>query len=196
MTQRSIPLRTRRRGADLEDALYAAALAELAERGYAGLSVEGVAARARTGKAALYRRWSGKQELVLAALRHGMPALPDPDPHQSARENLLAAFTALAAVLAGSTSLPGISMAVDLLREPELRAGFIDELLTPRLQTIESILRRGVDTGEIDPAGLRPLAARTGPALILQTILLTGEPPSSRELAAIVSTVLGVTEQP
>lgn len=189
--QHSVPPRTRRRGAALEDALYTATLAELAARGYAALSMEGVAARAHTGKAALYRRWSSKRELVLAALRHAMPALPDPDPDQSVRANLLAIFTALCDVLAGSTSLPGISMAVDLLREPELRASFTEELLAPRLQTIETVLRQGVDTGEIDPSALGPLTARTGPALILQTILLTGQPPSRHELETIVDTVLG-----
>lgn len=189
--QHSVPPRSRRRGTELEHALYTAALAELTEHGYAALSMEGVATRARTGKAALYRRWSSKHELVLAALRHAMPALPDPDPHQSARENLLAVFTALSDALAGSTPLPGISMAVDLLREPELRASFTDELLTPRLRTIESVLRRGVDTGEVNPATLGPLTARTGPALILQAVLLTGEPPSPHELETIVDAVLG-----
>ncbi|MGH3501225.1 MAG: TetR/AcrR family transcriptional regulator [Nocardioidaceae bacterium] len=191
MTQRSTPPRTRRRGATLEDALYTAALAELAAHGYAALSMEGVAARAHTGKAALYRRWPSKRELVLAALRHAMPVLPDPGPDQSARANLMAVFTALCDVLAGSTPMPGISMAADMLREPGLRASFTDELLTPRLQTIETVLRRGVDTGEIDPSALGPLTARTGPALILQTILLTGEPPSPHELETIVNTVLG-----
>lgn len=186
-----MPLRTRRRGADLEDALYTATLAELAAHGYAALSMEGVAARAHTGKAALYRRWSSKHDLVLAAFRHAMPALPDPDANKSVRENLFSVLTALCGVLAGATPLPGISMAVDLLREPELRASFTDELLTPRLQTIETVLRRGVETGEIRPATLGPFTARIGPALILQTILLTGEPPSPHELETIVSTVLG-----
>jgi AcrR family transcriptional regulator len=153
--------------------------------------MEGVAARAHTGKAALYRRWPSKRELVLAAFRHAMPALPDLDDDKSVRENLLSVFTALSDVLAGSTPLPGISMAADLLREPELRASFTDELLTPRLQTIENVLRRGVDTGEIDPTTLGPLTARTGPALILQTILLNGEPPSPHELQTIVNAVLG-----
>lgn len=153
--------------------------------------MEGVAARAHTGKAALYRRWPNKRELVLAALRHAMPALPGPDPEQSVRANLVAMFTALSNVLAGYTPLPGISTAVDLLREPELRAGFTDEVLTPRLQTIETVLGRGLDTGEINPTTLGPLTARTGPALILQTILLTGEPPSPDELETIVDAVLG-----
>ena len=60
--------RSRRRGEVLERALYEATLAELAEVGYGGLTMEGIAARAHTGKAALYRRWATKCELVHAAL--------------------------------------------------------------------------------------------------------------------------------
>jgi len=43
-------IRSRRRGPELEHALYQAALAELVEVGYARLTMEGVAARARTAR--------------------------------------------------------------------------------------------------------------------------------------------------
>ena len=60
--------RQRRRGPALENALLAAAWDELDERGYDDFTVDGVAARARTSRAVLYRRWPGKPELVHAAL--------------------------------------------------------------------------------------------------------------------------------
>ena len=63
----------RRRGAALEDAILAAAYVELATVGYGAFSVEAVAARARTGKASIYRRWPTKQELVLDALLQALP---------------------------------------------------------------------------------------------------------------------------
>jgi AcrR family transcriptional regulator len=37
--------------------------------GYANLTMEGVATRAGTGKAVLYRRWPNRAALVLAAMR-------------------------------------------------------------------------------------------------------------------------------
>jgi len=58
---------TRRRGAELEQAICRAVLLELAERGYAATTYEGVAARAGTSKPVLYRRWASKAEMVLAA---------------------------------------------------------------------------------------------------------------------------------
>jgi AcrR family transcriptional regulator len=63
-------VRHRRRGQELENALLDAAWEELATAGFPGLTMESVAARAKTGVAVLYRRWSNKDDLVLAAVEH------------------------------------------------------------------------------------------------------------------------------
>src|ERR1700761_4680825 len=62
--------RQRRRGEELEAALLDAAWDELVEAGFAKLTMESVAARAKTGVAVLYRRWPNKDDLVLAAIQH------------------------------------------------------------------------------------------------------------------------------
>ncbi|GAA2671797.1 TetR/AcrR family transcriptional regulator [Streptomyces lunalinharesii] len=180
----------RRRGAELEHAIYAATLDELAANGYGRLSMDGIAARAGTGKAALYRRWPGKQPLVLDALRHALPPLPEPNPERSTRENLADVLTAFNDVLAGRTLIPGIEFIVDMLHEPELRTLFAQQVIAPRLASIDALLHEGVHRGEFDSGAVQPLAARTGPALILQSFLLTGEPPGPRELDLIIDTVL------
>ena len=190
MAQQTATIRTRRRGKELEDALYDATLAELAAVGYGRLTMEGIAARAHTGKAALYRRWSSKHDLVQAALLYALPALPEPRPDRSARENLLAIFTAHGDVVAGKTAFPGLGSMNQLVHEPELRAIFADAVVGPRLRIIESVLQAGVANGEIDAATLTPYTARVGTALINQQVLLTGAPPNKRQLAHIVDTVV------
>jgi AcrR family transcriptional regulator len=182
--------RRRRRGQVLERALYEATLAELAEVGYGGLTMEGIAARAQTGKAALYRRWATKCELVHAALVFALPPVPEPRSGRSARENLLAMFTSHRDMLAGKTGFPGLDIIHQLLHEPEMRTIFAEAVVGPRLKIAESILRAAVCDGDIDPATITPLTARIGPALINQHFLLTGEPPNRRELALIVDTVI------
>ena len=184
-------VRSRRRGAALEHAVYAATLAELCDLGYGRLSMEGIAARARTGKAALYRRWPTKRALVLAALRHAMPEPPQPRADRSARQNLMAIFDAHRAVLTGKHEFPGVEIIGQLLHEPELRDMFARDLIAPRLAVIECVLRDAENAGEIDPGTLTPLTARIGPALIMQHVLLNGTPPSRSELTRIVDTVLG-----
>jgi AcrR family transcriptional regulator len=183
-------IRSRRRGEVLERALYEATLAELAAVGYGGLTMEGIAARARTGKAALYRRWASKHDLVQAALHYAVPPLPEPRADRPARDNLLAVLTAHCDVLAGNTAFPGLAIIGQLIHESELRAIFADAVVAPRLRIIESILRAGVRNGEIDAAMLTPLTARVGPALINQHLLLTGSPPDRRRLMRIVDTVI------
>jgi AcrR family transcriptional regulator len=190
MGQQTAVVRTRRRGKQLEDALYEATLAELAAVGYGGLTMEGIAARARTGKAALYRRWSSKHDLVQAALLYALPPLPEPRPDRSARENLLAALNAHCDVVSGKTAFPGLDSMQQLLHEPELRAIFADAVVGPRLRITESILQAAAESGEIDAASITPYTARVGTALVNQQMLLTGGPPNKRQLAQIVDTVL------
>ncbi len=193
MAQQHSTVRSRRRGKELEHALYDAALAELAAVGYARLTMEGIAARARTGKAALYRRWPSKHALVHDALHYALPPLPEPREDRSARENLLVVFTAHCDVLAGNTAFPSLAIMGQLIHEPELRAIFADAVVAPRLRIIESILRAGERSGEIDSTMLTPLTARVGPALINQHLLLNGVPPNKRHLMQIVDTVIPST---
>jgi AcrR family transcriptional regulator len=74
------PPGSRRRGAALEATILAAAWAELGEVGYARLTMEAVAARARTGKQVLYRRWPNRAQLAVAALRHAVGSVADTIP--------------------------------------------------------------------------------------------------------------------
>ena len=152
--------------------------------------MEGIAARAHTGKAALYRRWASKHDLVQAAMTYNVPPLPEPRAGRSARENLLAVFTAHRDVLAGKTDFPGLEIISQLIHEPELRAIFVDAVVVPRVKIVESILKTAVHDGDIDPATITPLTARIGSALINQHFMLTGTPPTRRELTLIVDTVI------
>jgi AcrR family transcriptional regulator len=75
------PKRTGRpRSLDADRAILAATRAALVELGWGGLTLGDVAARAGVAKTTLYRRWAGKNELVvdaLAALFEEQLDLPD-----------------------------------------------------------------------------------------------------------------------
>jgi AcrR family transcriptional regulator len=58
----------RPRSAEADRAILESALDAFVENGFEGMSVEAVAERAGVGKTTIYRRWSSKQELVVAAL--------------------------------------------------------------------------------------------------------------------------------
>lgn len=82
-----------------------------------------------------------------------------------------------------------------LLHEPKLRA-IVGAVVGPRLEIIDLILRSAVADGDIDSAMLTPLTARIGPALIDNHFMLTGTPPSRRDLALIVDTVMALAPGP
>jgi AcrR family transcriptional regulator len=152
--------------------------------------MEGIARRAQTGKAALYRRWASKKDLVLDAM---LRVLPDPEEiarSSSVRDNLLAALTIMADTLAGHGAYPGFDVMAQVLHEPELRQAFAARVIEPRLQMIHAILRQAAARHEIRDEAATPLIARTGPALVLQAFLLAGKPPSRTELTRIVDAIL------
>ena len=64
---------TRRRGDELVDAILKASWDELSDMGYTSLTIEGVAARAKTNKAVIYRRWENKSRLVIETLKKYIP---------------------------------------------------------------------------------------------------------------------------
>jgi AcrR family transcriptional regulator len=90
------PPRTRRRGAVLEDAILDAAWDELAAVGHAQVTMAGTAARAGTNKAALYRRWPNRTELLAAAIdRRVVPLGASPADTGSLRGDVIAVLQAV-----------------------------------------------------------------------------------------------------
>jgi len=89
--------RTRRRAGELAEAIRAATLAELADHGYAGVTYEGVARRARTSKPVLYRRYRSRGQMVLdAVVTHGTDEIAHIDTG-SLRGDLIALLEQIAA---------------------------------------------------------------------------------------------------
>ena len=85
----------RPRDAAVDDAIMDAVIDLLTEFGFRGLTIDAVAHRAGVGKATIYRRWPGKEQLVLDALTAGRLPVPQPDTG-SLRDDLLAYYLPLA----------------------------------------------------------------------------------------------------
>src|SRR5579871_3005300 len=79
-----------------EQAILDATLEAIAERGVDGVGCEDVAARAGVGKATLYRRWPGKEDLLIAAFAAMRRPLPEPR-GESVRADLVDLLTVVAA---------------------------------------------------------------------------------------------------
>jgi AcrR family transcriptional regulator len=134
-----------------EQAILDATLDAIGECGIEGVRCEDVAARAGVGKATLYRRWQGKEELLIAAFASLKSPLPEPR-GDSVREDL----TAMLAVMAADAEDPRYAQQFALLhgeeqRYPLLVARYKEEVVEPRRELIRSVLRRGIQAGELRP---------------------------------------------
>jgi AcrR family transcriptional regulator len=187
---------TRRRGAALKDAILQAAYDELSEVGYLGLSVEAVAARARTGKASIYRRWPSKQELVLDALVAGLPDAeqcgisPYPTGDQTTVQALHGIASAIARVLASPAGDAMRAVKCEGAGDPELARAIDDRFQEPRRQTILALLQRGVERGEVRPEAVCRLVADVIPAVLTHRLILQREPVTEADLTEIMDLVI------
>lgn len=71
--------RGRPRDETYDAAILDATLDLVADVGFAGLTIDAVAARAKVGKAAIYRRWASKEALLLEAWASCAAPMPEPD---------------------------------------------------------------------------------------------------------------------
>ncbi|MBR0646616.1 TetR/AcrR family transcriptional regulator [Plastoroseomonas hellenica] len=150
-------MKSRRRGASLEEAILEAAWAELVEHGYAGLTMEGVAARAATSRPVVSRRWEGKAALAIAAIRLQREKHPlDVADRGDLRAELLE-FLERASALAMATAAIFTLFTSEYFRETASTPQDLRALLTAGNRgTLAAILDRAVQRGEIAPAKLAP----------------------------------------
>src|SRR5687768_18186494 len=93
-------VRGRRRSERSHHAILAATRELLLERGYAAVTIEGIAARAGVGKQTIYRWWPSKAALVLESYLAGQDAVPPPAEGKTAHDDIRALLGWLIAVLA------------------------------------------------------------------------------------------------
>jgi AcrR family transcriptional regulator len=138
----------RPRDRQIDAAVVDATLVVLDEVGYGRLTLEEVARRAGTTKPAIYRRWSGRQRLVLAALsrRLGGARAPDTGCTLCDLDECLKVFVA-----AFRRMPPGVigSLYADCAGDRELRAAFMTALFDPPRAAVRQTLERAHARGDL-----------------------------------------------
>ncbi len=145
--------RGRPRDPVLDTAILAAAERQLGERGFAGMSIEGVAAAAGTTAPSLRRRYWGKLELAMAVI-DSMRVEPLPEAPGEPRADALAILENFRANMLrpNGMALLGTILAEER-RRPELLEHFQQRLAEPRRARLRQALARGAQAGHL-PAGL------------------------------------------
>lgn len=178
----------RRHGSELEQAIFNAVFSELSNVGFTRMTMDRVALAAHTGKAALYRRWSNKKELVLDALRSALPSPTDIRPARHVRDDLIALLSCIREAADTTQAGPFHVMASE--GDGECRALFEQRVLKPCKELILEALRRGADRGEVAARAVDPLIASVGPAMLVEHVLAGGGRITDELVTSIVDRVL------
>ena len=140
----------RKRDHTRDPEILEAALDVLAETGYDGMTIDMVAARAKAGKATLYRRWSSKGELVVDAVacmkKVDLETLPD----TGTLRGDFVAMIKTGSIEDSQRKLKNMTGLLSMLsKDPELSDTALSSIMEPRISANRIILRRAVERGEI-----------------------------------------------
>lgn len=142
----------RKRDHSRDPEILDAALDVLAETGYDGMTIDMVAARAKAGKATLYRRWASKTELVLdavACMKSSGQDLTSPPDTGTLRGDLVAMVKS-PTIAESERKLKVMAGIVSMIaRDPELAVAAHEALVEPRAAANRIIFQRAIDRGEI-----------------------------------------------
>ncbi|MFI8965265.1 TetR/AcrR family transcriptional regulator [Streptomyces sp. NPDC053493] len=182
----------RRRGPVLERAILEAALEQLGTVGWNGLTMEGVAVGAQTGKAAVYRRWSSKEDLVADALMTGLPDLREAADHGSVREDLLQLCRRVRAAM---YSTPGIALRA-VLHECDHEAAerfhelIVTGVIEPSRRLLREVVERGIERGDVREDAADGMVYDVVPAMMMYRAKVGGSEWTDEEIAGMIDHVM------
>ena len=137
--------------AELSEQLISVAVDILAEEGWGRLNSDRIAARARAGKAGIYRRWPTMATLARSAVSK-FELVPTPPVGESLREDLYGLVARWADPLdrqeRAAASLVGAAR-----HEEDLRAGLDEAVAVPLARAVTELGRRADERGERIDAG-------------------------------------------
>jgi AcrR family transcriptional regulator len=171
-------------------AICDATLALLLEVGYDRMSMDAVAARAHASKATIYRRWPGKQELVLDAVKARGVVLTVAEDTGSLRGDLVATYRSAAHGSAADDAdlIAGVLRA--MRSTPELADCVRTQVVESKCEVARTIVARAVARGELpeetDPLILHEVAS----ALWFHRVLVVGARVDDAFITHVVDDVL------
>ncbi|MEV5318549.1 TetR/AcrR family transcriptional regulator [Streptomyces sp. NPDC052687] len=182
----------RRRGAVLERAILDAALEQLSTVGWSGLTMEGVAAGAQTGKAAVYRRWPSKEDLVVDALKAGLPRLDAAADLGSVREDLLALVRRARDAM---YSRPGFALRsviheCDTTQAERFHSVIVEGVVEPTIRLLREVIDRGIRRGEVRADAANGYVLDAVPAMMMYRSKMCGCEWTDREIEEMVDQLM------
>ena len=167
------------------------ACAELiAQEGFAGVSIEAVAARSGAAKTTIYRHWPSREALCIEAFgtcAGPAAALPDTG---SVRDDLIAVLSVLAERLTNPSWTASMTSLLDAAtRDPELLA-LHSATVAERRRSLTGVIERGVERGVLDPELDLDVAVSALAGPLFYRGVISREPIDEPFVAAVVNGAL------
>lgn len=171
-------------------AILDAVLSELAEHGFGAMTVDGVARRAGAGKGAIYRRWSSKMEMAVAALGAlAGPTEAAPDTG-SLRGDVLGLLDNLNQWLGQErTRRLYPDLLAEAQRNPLLGEALMEHVGRPRRRWAQTVLDRAAARGELAPGADRELMVDAMGALVFWRLIALSMPMTPEYLGRIADAI-------
>ena len=168
---------TRKTGEELVLAVHAAALEEIGEYGLRGASMDRIAKRAGTGKAALYRRWDNVRALGLDVFVTTLEAaVPHSYPDTGClRSDLIGSMRSFIDILRGPLQIVLRELISESAHDASLVTEFRIRMGHPMETELVAVLQRAMVRGEIPTKPIDPLIFELPNALVLHRLLMLGE---------------------
>jgi AcrR family transcriptional regulator len=156
----------RHRDPSRDEAILAATLAMFTEQGFAGVSIEGVAARSGVAKATIYRRFPTKVALLVEAIKVGAcftDYLPDTGDVRTDLANML---TKLMDILRSDLGPVLSAFAAERIRYPQLDEEFKRSVIGAKRAHIRYLVAAAIERGDLPRDLDVDVVAEAGPALL------------------------------
>jgi AcrR family transcriptional regulator len=188
------PVRLGRKRDHSRDAdILEAAVDVLAEVGFDGMTIDMVAARAKAGKATLYRRWTSKSDLVIDAVACMKGPRTDPDtlPDTGTLRGDLVAMIKPHSIEEGAKKTKVMAGIVSLIaKEPDLARAAHAAIMEPRARANRLLIQRAIDRGEVPPDVDLDTVTLIMPSMIAYRVLMLHQPVDREFLISLIDKVL------
>ena len=180
----------RPRDSTADERILAAAAELILEHGYDNMTVDAVAAKAKAGKATVYRRWAGKEDLAYAALEQLYNTeLPLPDTG-SIRGDLKQAFTQTLEFVSSPSGRAYLRMTIaESLRDDRLGALYT-AAHNSQEAAAKAMFERGIARGELRPDTRVDFAVAWISGLIVLNAVVDKPQPTVAEVDEMIDFVL------
>jgi AcrR family transcriptional regulator len=160
-----------------EQAILDAALELLKEVGYDRLSMDALAERAHAGKATIYRHWSGKAEIVVAALRRLKDGIGEEQVDTgSLRGDLIGELGQMCSHMTSEDAAIVAGVMSAMRSDAELADLVRTQILDSKRGKFTGIIDRAVGRGELPAGTTADLLEEVIPAVLISRLVLQGQP--------------------